>query len=80
MLESFQAVKPMVALILTHLQVENYLAVGFHRCLSLFATLLGTANVSTINTRLAFTTSTNCLKNLNHCYLGNSLKIMTVFI
>lgn len=58
----------------THLQVENCLAVGCHRCLSLFAILLGLANVSTTNIRLAFNTSTNCLENLKHYYLGKSLK------
>lgn len=66
----------MVILILTHLQVENCLAVGCHRCLSIFAILLGLANVSTTNVRLAFTTSTNYLENLKHYYLGKSLKIM----
>lgn len=76
MLDSVQAVQLVVALILTHLQVENCLAVGCHRCLSLFATLLGTANVSTTDVRLAFTAATNYLENLNHYYLGKSLKIM----
>lgn len=60
----------------TPLQVENCLAVGCHRCLSLFATLLGTANVSTTNVSLAFTTATNYLENPNHYCLGKSLKIM----
>lgn len=64
----------MVALILTHLQVENCLALGCRRCLSLFATLFSAANVSTTNARLAFTTSTNYLENTNHYYLGRSLK------
>lgn len=60
----------------THLQVENCLAVGCYRCLSLFATLLGVANVSITNVRLAFSISTNQLENMNHYDLGKPLKIM----